>query len=48
MYEVLGGQLPFGFIGELKVSLAQSEKAGDADMEQHFAPERSDEEERVS
>jgi len=47
MYEVLGGQLPFGFMGELQVSLAQSEEAGDADLQQHFAPERSVEEERV-
>jgi hypothetical protein len=37
MYKVLGGQLPFGFMGELQVSLAQ----------QHFAPERSVEVERV-
>ena len=47
MYEVVGGQLPFGFMGELQVSLAQSEEAGDADLQQHFAPERSVEEERV-
>jgi GTPase SAR1 family protein len=47
MYEVLGGQLPFGFMGELQVSLAQSEEAGDADLQQHFALERSVEEERV-
>jgi hypothetical protein len=47
MYEVFGGQLPFGFMGELQVSLAQSEEAGDADLQQHFAPERSVEEERV-
>ena len=47
MYEVLGGQLPFGFMGELQVSLAQSDEAGDADLQQHFAPERSVEEERV-
>jgi Leucine-rich repeat (LRR) protein/uncharacterized caspase-like protein/GTPase SAR1 family protein len=49
MYQVLGGQLPFSFMGELQVSLAQSEEAGDADLQQHFAPERSVEveEERV-
>ncbi len=46
-YEVLSGQLAFGFMGELQVSLAQSEEAGDADLQQHFAPERSVEEERV-
>ena len=33
-YEVLGGQLPFGFMGELQVSLAQSDEAGDADLQQ--------------
>ena len=49
MYQVLGGQLPFSFMAELQVSLAQSEEAGDADLQQHFAPERSVEveEERV-
>ena len=46
-YEVIGGQLPFGFMGELQVSLAQSDEAGDADLQQHFAPERSVEAERV-
>jgi hypothetical protein len=44
MYEVLGWQFPFGFMGELQVSLAQSEEAGDAELQLHFAPERSVEE----
>ena len=38
MYKVLGGRLPFGFISELQVSLAQTESV-DPNEELHFAPE---------
>ena len=37
MYKVLGGHLPFGFISELQVRLAQTQNAGDKNL--HFAPE---------
>jgi len=40
MYKVLGGRLPFGFMSELQVRLAQSECI-DQDEELHFAPEFS-------
>jgi len=40
MYKVLGGQLPFGFMSELQVRLAQNECV-DQDEELHFAPEAS-------
>ena len=53
-YEVIGGKLPFGFMGELQVSLVQSDNAGDPDVMQHCVPEEvllsrriSIEEERV-
>jgi len=38
MYKVLGGRLPFGFMSELQVSLAQTESV-DPNEELHFAPE---------
>ena len=47
MYEVLGGELPCGLRGELRVSLAQSDEAGDPEQQQHYAPGRSVEAERV-
>jgi len=37
MYTVLGGRLPFGFMSELQVRLAERQKSGD--KKQHFAPE---------
>jgi len=40
MYKVLGGRLPFGFMSELQVRLAQSECVHQ-DKELHFAPESS-------
>jgi hypothetical protein len=39
-YEVVGGELPFGFVGELQVALAQSNEAGDPDVMQHCLPEQ--------
>jgi len=36
-YKVLGGQLPFGFISELQVRLAQRQKSNEKNK--HFAPE---------
>jgi len=38
MYKVLGGSLPFGFMSELQVRLAQTDCV-DQDEELHFAPE---------